>query len=192
MGGLMLSTTLNAQLRVAELTFKDGTLKAGRGKLKGNSVKFKAHAKAKAVMYHFPTLERVRIKDKNGIKTYVYLNIKGMENAMVLQEIAVGKVDLYHLVSHEYAPGFNNGGGPNSGVGFVGSQSYTINNFYLRKTDETEATHLGSNQLFTKNFGKAASKFFKDCPVLVQKIENKKYKKRDLKETVEFYNTKCN
>jgi len=45
--------------------------------------------------------------------------------------------------------------------------------------------------LFTKNFKKAASAYFKDCPSLVKKIQSRTFKKRDLEKIVSYYNNKC-
>ena len=52
---------------------------------------------------------------------------------------------------------------------------------------------LNSSDVLSKSFKKTAAEFFKDCPSIVEKIENKSYKKDDLEEIVKFYNSSdCN
>ncbi|MGI9159778.1 MAG: hypothetical protein ACR2K1_08510 [Saprospiraceae bacterium] len=41
------------------------------------------------------------------------------------------------------------------------------------------------------NFKKDMTAFFSDCPELVRKIEEKEYKREDLRAMVQFYNTQC-
>ncbi len=182
---------VQAQKSKAVLTFKDGTVKTGLGKLSNNGkIKFRTNKGEKAVKYDFSLLDQVKISGK----TYVYVNVIGIENPRVLERVLVGKVYLYQTQSQGYMPygGAPGGGfGGTGGVGFSGGYSYNINNFYVRRTEEDRATHLGSNQLFSKNFKEAASNYFKDCPELVQKIQNKIFKKRDLRDIVQFYNTEC-
>jgi hypothetical protein len=68
---------------------------------------------------------------------------------------------------------------------------FTIKNYYLRKKHEKEVTHISSTHLFSKNFKKAATSYFEDCPDLVEKIATKEYRKRDIRAVIEFYNAKC-
>ncbi len=180
------SIHLNAQQVKTTLYFKDGTVKSGYGKLaNGDKVKFKKEKKEKAVKYHFSLLKEVQF-DLGNILTYVYLNVKNIEKPKVLKRIVDGKISLYTLATGGYAPASNAGGG------FGGVYMYYINDFYVKKATSKSVTHLGSDQLFSKNFKKAASVFFKDCPSLVEKIQNEELKKRDIKEIVEYYNENCN
>ncbi|MCF6280409.1 MAG: hypothetical protein L3J14_08690 [Flavobacteriaceae bacterium] len=76
--------------------------------------------------------------------------------------------------------------------GFVGMNSYTITSYYVSKHDEPLLTYLGAKgSLFSKNFKKAASEYFSDCPKLVWMIKNKELKKRDIVEIVDYYNKNC-
>lgn len=177
---------LQAQKARAVLTFKDGTIKTGLGKLSGtNKIKFRANKQEKPIKYDFSLLDEAKI---SGI-TYVSVNVNvnGSENKKVLERVLVGKVYLYQSQNQGYMP---YAGAP-GGVGFAGGYSYSINNFYVSRANEVKATHLGSNELFTKNFKQAASDYFKDCTELVQKIQNSTFKKRDLIAIVQFYNNEC-
>ena len=87
-------------------------------------------------------------------------------------------------------PGFAAAGG--SGNAAFGGYHYNINNFYVKNEGDSEVIHLGSNQLFTKNFKQGASEFFKSCPELVEKIQNREFKKKDIVRIVRYFNLDCN
>ena len=182
---------LSAQKTKATLTFKDGTVLEGLGKLTmDEKIKFRKAKKEKKVWYSLSdNLEKAMILEQGVWVTYVYKKVKDRTMGKVLREVLVGKVSLYSRISSGtmMAPigGAGGGGAP------MMMHSYSIENSYVRREGESQVTHLGSNQPFTKNFKKAASKYFEDCPVLVKKIQNKEYKKRHLKEIVSFYNRRC-
>ena len=77
------------------------------------------------------------------------------------------------------------------GAGGPMIQSYNIVDYYVKRSNQQNATHLASNELFSKNFKKAASEFFSDCPLLVEKLQTKEFNKKDIKEIVTFYNENC-
>lgn len=83
------------------------------------------------------------------------------------------------------------GGGYSGGGMMMGGGYYSISNYYVKKDNDKEVTHLGSTGLFSKNFKKAASSYFSDCPSLVAKIQHKEFKKRHIEEIVAYYNTNC-
>jgi len=185
-------SVLQAQKTKAVIYFKNGDTIAGLGKIKGNSVKYRKNRKEKSSKLHFSKLERVKIYYTDEITSYVYLKVKNQDTPKVFEEVTVGNISLYRTVSQSYNPGFGGGFGAMGGTGFSGGYSYTIKNFYVKRREQDFVIHLGSNQLFTKNFKKAASEYFKDCPKLVKLIQNREFKKRDLIEIVEFYNQQCN
>jgi hypothetical protein len=183
------SIAVHAQKTKAVLQFKDGTTKTGLGKIVGNNIKFRNNKNHKAVKYDFSILKSAKIYYQTDITTYVSVRVKERDKPIVLEQVATGKVNLYQKSTQGYNPGFaNNGFG---GAGFTGGYTYSINNFYVKKKGKAAAFHLGSNQLFTKNFKQAASDFFKDCPELVKKIQNRELKKKHLREIVEYYNNQC-
>lgn len=180
-----------AQKDVATLYFKDGKKLTGFAKLiNGDQVKFKKSKSDKAEKFHFENLEQVVINDKEKASTYIYLEIsKGYFN--VVRELEIGTVNLYVLEQTGYSsPMFV--GGANGQMNMMHGNYYDIKNLYVSKGVNGEVTHLGSNQLFSKNFKNAASDYFADCPELVAKIQNKEYRKKHVKDIVHFYNLKCN
>jgi len=187
---MIVHSDLSAQKTKATLIFKDGTKMEGYGKrIIGDRIKFKTDKKARTRKYHFSELEKAIILDGDYYSTYVYLGVK-QDNFKVFKELAVGKVNLYLLETSGYSGPMYVGGAGNTG-GWVGGQGYQIKNLFVQRYGQNELIHLGSNQLFTKNFKKAATAFFKDCPELAKKIQDKTYRKSDIKNVVEFYNNQC-
>lgn len=191
---ISISFDIVGQNTEAILIFKDGTKVIGLGKLKrGDIIKFRKNKNEKAVKYHFKDLEKVTIIENSRNVNYVYLKVKGSNKFEVLEESIIGKLSLYRVVTQgQHAPmgvGFGINGGMGMGIGMGGS--FTIESFYLKRKNEEDVTHLGSTSLFSKNFKKAASNYFSDCPKLKEKIENKEYKKIDIVAIVEFYNSYC-
>lgn len=179
-----------AQRDAATLYFKNGKQLTGLAKLvNGDQVKFKKSKGDKAEKYHFENLEQVVINDREEPSTYIYLETRdGYYN--VVRELEIGSVNLYVLEQTGYSsPMFV--GGTNGQMNMMPGNYYDIKNLYVTKGINGEVTHLGSNQLFSKNFKNAASDYFSDCPELVAKIQNKEYKKKHVKDIVNFYNLKC-
>ena len=181
---LVISQYGYAQLNSSELILNNGDKFTVLGKIKGEYFKYKKHSKDKAKKLHFSEIDYVKIHySKNDIKTFRYFKIADTEKSKVLEEVEKGKVSLYTTSTNGYVNPFGAG---------MQRIAYTIENYYLKKQGGQEVIHLGSNQLFTKNFIEGASLFFEDCMELVKKIKTKKFKKRDIVDIVKFYNTHCN
>lgn len=173
------------------MVFNDGTTKTGLGRLSGiDKIKFKTDKKSKASKYHFTNLDKVIIGEGEDSSTYKYIKVD-IETYKVLKEVSFGKVSLYTQDITGYSNGAFVPTGFGGGMWIAGGSSYQIKDLFVQRTEDEMATHLGSNQLFSKNFKKAASEYFSDCPNLVQKIKDKEYKKKDIKEIVVFYNNQC-
>lgn len=182
-----------APLTPVTLHMENGEMKKGFANQNPyKEIKFKEARSAKAVKYDFDNITTAEYNTNQGLKRYVRLPIKDKDKKIVVEEILLGEVSLYTTNRQGYNAGMGAGFGAAGGMGMgFGGGSYNIDNFYLKKDSESALTHLGSNQLFTKNFVAAASEYFKDCPLLVGKIKEKEYRKRDLREIVIFYNEHC-
>jgi hypothetical protein len=75
------------------------------------------------------------------------------------------------------------------GIGSLGS---TVSvDYYVLREGEQIATMIGSKNVVTfYNFKKTALEYFKDCPVIIERI-NKNFKRKKIKELVELYNKSC-
>jgi len=184
--------TITGQKCEATLYFKDGTVLKGYGKLKINGVvKFRKTLDEKPKKHDFVVLEKMETTINEDSKVFVQVKVKNKEKLEILDLEIKGKLNLYIKINqgynHNFSGNFEQGGmSIPTGVNF-----YSIQNYYVKRKDENQAFHLGSNQAFSKNFKKAASLYFSDCPELVNKIENKVYKKKDLKRIIKFYNENC-
>ncbi len=187
-----ISVSTYAQRTEAIVYFKDGTKQEGLGKLiSQNRVKFKKTRREKPVKYQFDILDKVVINEGGDTYEYVSRVVKDIEQPRVLELLEQGgKVSLFRVVNQGYNPNMGMAGG-GAGTGFgpmTGTGYYSISNYYVQRSDEDKVTHLGSTHIFSKNFKKAASDYFQDCPALVEKIQNRAFKKRDIKEIVIYYN----
>lgn len=45
--------------------------------------------------------------------------------------------------------------------------------------------------VFSRNFKKAATEYFQDCPALVTKIESEEFTRKTAAKMVQFYNNQC-
>lgn len=190
---LILGTViLNAQKTPGTLVFKDGSIKKGFVQLASSErVKFKVNKKDKAIKYEFTDLEYAEISINDEVSRYKLVSILDKDLPIVLKEIVSGKVSLFNLNTQGYSPGVPMGGGMAGAPMYPMGTNYSIKNLYVLKQGEAKATHLGSNQLFSKNFKQAASDYFKDCENLVAKIQNRDFKKKEIKAIVEYYNSQC-
>ena len=171
---LFFSQSITGQKNKAVLTLKNGTTISGYGKVKNTSrVQFKTNSNTKPTDYKFVDVEKVVITKDDGVETYVFLPIKGRGNPKALQELVKGEVSLYRIRDWR---AYDGGG--------------VKDKYYLRR-GEGDVTLFISTDPFSKSFKKAASKYFKDCSSLIQKVKNKEYKKSDIEEVVKYYNSKC-
>ena len=155
------------------------------------SVKFKLNDGKESEFYETNLIDKIRMNKNGAIETFKYKKVK--EDAAAWMKVIIeGKVSLY---TNDVA-GYNFYTMGGNGMGGFGTMSYgggsSIIYYYVNHEGENEVLKITSFGNFSKNFKNAASDFFKACPVLVEKIQNKTYTKGDLEEVVEFYNSKCN
>ncbi|WP_299675105.1 hypothetical protein [uncultured Dokdonia sp.] len=168
-----------------EIIYKNGATLKGVGRLASKRrIKFTTHPEVKAKKISFDLIDYAMI----GGKRYEQHPVKDKKNKIVVEVKVAGAVWLYEVSRV--------GGSPlvpsTTGVGFTGGGQFDISNYYVKREGDLELIHLGSNQLFTKNFKKGASEFFKSCPKLVEKIQSREYKKKHIKRIVRYFNLNCN
>jgi len=79
-----------------------------------------------------------------------------------------------------------------NGVGAMGIPTTTTSNeFYVIKKGQKTAKYLKGNNLAYGAFKKNVQKFFSDCEVLLKKIDEREFKRKDVQEIVVFYNENC-
>jgi hypothetical protein len=192
-GIILFSLNSNSQKKTTKLYLTNGDTIQGLAKITAfGKIKFRYNKKSKKKIYLPNQLIKFDLNEHDSKNTYAYKYIQGNQRStkrklMIL--ITAGKIDLYRITTTTTsAPMAGSFGGMGGMV-----MSFTMDSYYVSRDDSDMVTKLTSRgTLFEKNFKKAASEYFKDCKSLVNKIQNKTYKKRDIEEIVEYYNTQCN
>ncbi|WP_300566057.1 hypothetical protein [Flavobacterium sp.] len=183
-----------SQKQRCTIYFNDGTTLAGLGRLKDDgTVKFKATEDSKNEIISKGNIEKVELNEEGTIEVYKYKRLSS-DFQKWLKEIVNGEVSLYTSdVSGMYGPsigtGFSTMGGVGGGIAFGTGGNVTY--YYVCHKLDTAVFRITSFGNISKNFKNTASEYFKDCPELVKKIEDKTFKKDDIEEVVRFYNTHC-
>ncbi len=172
---LMSYTLFYGQMGPAKVVLKSGDTIFGYANMVGANLKFKYTKDAKPSKRHLSQFEKVIIEHSESVTlTYMYLKVPIWNNPVIVNERITGSVILYARV----AP----------------SSQYTIMNYFVKRIEDTSITHIGSTQGSQKAFRLKATTFFKDCPLLVEKINNKEFRIRkleDMEKVVRFYNNEC-
>ena len=92
-----------------------------------------------------------------------------------------GNLKLFNYYYTQNTPGTYNASSGTMNPGYA----YSVENYIFQKGEgELKRTN-------TMNFRKDMTEYFSDCPLLVEQIENKTFKRNDLISIVRFYNKEC-
>ena len=172
--------SMSAQIQKGTLYYKDGRTAFGTVKLKKKGVvKFKNDESTKPVLLKFDVLDSIQVIYYDEFITYVQLEIqrKKKANKFIAEKLVNGEVSLYSI---------------NQQGSFAGGSSFSVNSYYLKEEGERFVTYLGSNDAFGKDILESAKIYFKDCTSLLDKIEDREFKKKHINEIVVYYNNNCN
>lgn len=171
-----------------EIALKDGDTQLGMLKIKlvskdlialgdDDTVKFKPAKKGKKKKYSQSEIDHIILE---GFGYYEYVKV-GENRFDLFKVVTTGRAILYHRnVSMTSSSGNANG--------VVMSSRYFEDEYYVQREDETIASPLITGRI-SKSFRHRAANYFSDCPKLVAKLENKTYRKRDIEDVVQAYNT---
>lgn len=190
---LLITLSSFGQDQKAIIYFRNGTELKGLASItdSGSKIRFKKAEKAKKIIYDSQKVDKIVIRENDKDVLYQYKIIKNKKKPLLLEPIKEGKVTLYKIVNQGYNPSVYTGNGYGSG-GWSNGNYYSISSYYVSKDNGNIVIHLGEKgTIFTKNFKKAASEYFNDCSELVEKIQSKEFRKRDIVEIVEYYNGNC-
>jgi len=179
---------MSAQKQEATLFFKDGTEQSGWAKItNSNKIKFRKQKGAKKKVFNSKELNSILIKEGEDEKEYVYKKTDKHNKVELLRVVIKGKINLFEKITNGYMAG-----APMAGGGMSGGHHYSISNYYVSRSDVYNVNLLFSTgTLFGKSFKKKASEYFKDCPSLVKKLQDKVFRKGDLEKIVTYYNEDC-
>jgi hypothetical protein len=181
---LVMTTLGFSQNNKCIIYFKDNTKVEGLGKLKmDGQVKFRLNEDSEKVFYEPKFIDRVEMNE-GRLVTYKYKKIDDFGSEW-LEVLVDGKACLY-TNSITYNNPSMGMGGMNGGMGFSGGGTVTY--YYANHTGENTVYRIATYGGISRRFKKTGANFFKDCPTIVEKIENGTYKKDDLEQIVKFYN----
>ena len=127
--------------------------------------------------------EAICMRTRYNTLAFIGGNINlGAGDYIFLKLVEDGTVQLFLYYYTQNSPGVVN---PSTGI-MTGGMLYDTDRYILQKGDAGELKQLRALQ-----FKKDMTAFFSDCPELVRKIEEKEYKREDLRAMVQFYNTQC-
>ena len=179
-----------SQNKSCVIYFKDGTKVSGSGKLKSDGqVKFKLTEDSEKILYDSKLIDKVEINEEET-KLFRYKKVDDLSSEW-LEQLVEGKVCLYLTASTYFNPGSSAGGGMNGGFGraAVSEGSTTFTYYYISYSGEEKVFKMATFGTINKGLKKTATAFFKDCPIMVEKLDNAIYKNDDIEGIVKFYNT---
>ncbi|MFI1745141.1 hypothetical protein [Thalassobellus sediminis] len=150
--------------------FKDGTSEEGLIKSKSfGGVKFRESLDSKPQSYDYNDIEGYDITEHGSVK-YRYKKVGDFHK--IMKVIRLGKMNLYSV--------FVSNAGTAGAMGLPSSQG---NIYYIEKNQKV--VNIGSK------IRKNEWYLFEDCPILLEKIKKKEFKKYEIFKIVNFYDTKC-
>ena len=159
------------------LEMKDGSTKEGYIIMKDKFLKFKSDKTSKYEKIRFKEIEKAIISNKR--KTYTTYFLTGENGKSFPAELvqAGPKINIYKGIV-KYSNIFGH---------VEQAEAYCF-----KRENEEFVPVLGGGRVWD-SFEKDCAEYFKDCPKLVEKISNDErgFRKTDLKNIAEFYNSQC-
>jgi hypothetical protein len=196
---LLFSIKLYAQKYKGTVYFKDGTKTNGFIKVINDDILFKTNKKERRVIYNSSQVDSLFFLDK-VIRKFEYIKIRSNDSPILAYVKINANLKLYKVVRREtttkvvFKTRINNQ---------LKSESYPTENlseqktaaFFLKRKNEKFASHFASFRTDKykdeSTFKETIRKYFKNCKGIIEKVKNKKFKKKDYLKIVEYYNKKC-
>ena len=214
---LAFSSVTFAQKGQAVLILKDSTRINGIGEISGISsivsVKFKNDT-LKFKTYKPEELIGVDILENNYYRQFRYKYKDGGKFPEIMEIVSIDSLSLYvrifdgsvlsnsfsnqpiPIIGNEPAQMIELGNGNVIKVGQSRNMYREINfprfSYYVGIGESDQVEHLYTKGLpFAKSFKKSINKYFKNCPSLIEKVENNEFSNEELWEVLDFYNQNC-
>lgn len=194
-----------AQKSSATLFFKDGT--SQQGYVIGDAswdVRFSKELKGKKTTYDFKELDSLHITENEQLISYHIQKYrfgksskksKKLKYTMV-QLIIDGPVQFYiQRLNYKTPESVQTTRYPNGHIEqrTALGNDYSQHSLFVIKPDEDRLFWLSTpgGGVFSRNFKKAATEYFQDCPTLTAKIESGEFTRKTAAKMVLFYNNQC-
>jgi len=166
-----------------KIVLKNGDTLTGEGKTKNKGYKFRPNKKAEPYFIDFSTIDYIEQTLFNNdpiIFKFFQLNDRD-KYIRVEEDIVDGPVQSYSAIRNYTAT--------MEGFGSV-PMSTTI--YYVKKKNEDKLTKLGTYDPIIHTYQTRVRNYFKDCPKLIEQINNKKLRfQHGLGKMVKYYNENC-
>jgi hypothetical protein len=205
---LLFTLSIMAQNHPAEVIFRDGSKFSGYADFdKNGKLLFRVDTLSKASKFEGLDVKTISFTEE-PYNVFDFVLLDG--NFKLLQRICEGELMAYAYYNDEYSfqitlddseratlerlkkttrvgnPGIMDANGVIVGGGYYNPELFfKKNRFYLKWADSDKVLDI------KKGFRKNALEIFKDCPYLVEIIENKEWKYQDMPKIVEYYNEMC-
>ncbi len=163
----------------AEVFFSNGKSLKGYGKIGFRRFVFKKDKDGPTIGYKHIGIDSIQIFRGDSITTYQFKRDK--QEVYLMRVIESGEATLLKntISGNTYSPQF-------------GFQSVGGTTYYISKKGDLETTSIYTEgAVIDKSFRRTMAKVFKSCPSLIEKLENKEYKKSDVREVVGYFNKNC-
>ncbi len=168
--------------QASTIKLKNGSIKTLLTKKEEDHLLIKNRYSDSPEELHYSEIDYVVKKNNlDDVVKFKFFKVAGKNQYLLLEEEIVGPVSLYILTTE----------GTNTAFGTGMTYNYTSVGYYVKKKHNNEVIFLTSSSALNFKFTEIGQAFFRDCPELVQKIEDKDFKKKDVYEVVKFYNTNC-
>lgn len=188
----MITINISSQKQQDKIILNNGTIKEGLVKIKSLTyrIKYRKEKGAKKELINLHKIKTLFINEKGKVVEYdvKYKTKSKYASPQLYRVIRRGKANLYfkyNKLSSASVFSFN-------GMATM-SNSQTSTTLFVCKNNNKVLTKLGYLRApnFGKSFKKRAMSFFNDCPKLVKKLKTKQFKRKNIRDIVYFYNTKC-
>ncbi len=183
-----------SQTKRAVIYLKDGTKKKGIARFSNycsNVIMYKKNKNSKLKKLTKDDFYKVILIKGNDVEVYEFKTIKNPKGDTLLLKFHInGHLNLYSLtdtvIYNNHSAGVKSEGFGNISLG----TEHSATTFFLSRKNSNIVDYFPIHSPL-QSFKKKASKYFKDCPKLVEKIRNKEYQQKHIFEIVTFYNLKC-
>jgi hypothetical protein len=192
----------NAQDQKATLFLKNGSTLEGWAKItSNNNIKYRATKEGKFEVWTYDSIDYIEFYNEDQVFTFEYIYFRHRKEGTLMEVLTEGEITLYSKNPDVYDAITGGDSGLSFGSKRTSNSEVAPNSvldqensprlrrdLYLKKKSGLPILATVS---FLRNWKKLMKDYFKDCPILVRKIENNEFGSENLIEMVEFYNDIC-
>ncbi|KAF2080914.1 hypothetical protein [Flavobacterium sharifuzzamanii] len=169
--------------REASIIFNDSSSIQGFAEIKNNVIYFKIKQEDKADKWSYDIVKGLIFAAYGYSEKYEYVEFEHSKPKL-LQVVEEGYVNLYRDAKIYFKGGNTNFDANNLPTNTDGSWEMS-EAFYVKRKTELYVTDIKFS------FNLRAKKYFGDCKKVIERINNKKFTKKNIKDMVFFYNEYC-